>query len=111
MAGNPHPYSERFLAVAGLTGTASYVVPAGKRAIASNLTCYWNGTLAFNLFLRGNLGQTVVFFGGTVTDGPPLWFWWDGHQVWYAGETMELYSAHEAVDVTVSGYLLDDPPA
>ena len=104
-----HPSSERFFGVQGLTGSLSYVVPAGKRAIVSNMVAYWNGSVGFGVGLRGSAGQTVVFFGGTITDGPPLWFWWDGHQVFYAGEVLELASEIEAVDVTVSGYLLTDP--
>lgn len=104
----PHPYSERFFAVKGLTGTVSYLVPPKKRAIISNMTAYWNGTVGFDVFLRGTAAQTIVMFGGTVVDGPPLWFWWDGHQVFYAGELVSLFSGNEACDVTVSGYLLTD---
>lgn len=92
----------------GLTGSVGYVVPPKKRAIVSNMTAYWNGAVGFNVFLRGPVGETVVMFGGTVVDGPPLWFWWDGHQVFYPGELLELVALLEACDVTVSGYLLAD---
>jgi hypothetical protein len=59
-----------------------------------------------NVFLRGSAGQTIAKFSFTAyTAGSDQW---QGREVIYAGESIEVYSDTIPVDATLSGYLLVD---
>lgn len=101
----------------GLTSAHAEIVPPGKRWIVSCVDIYWGGgTDIAAVNVRGSGGQT--FFIGQPPDPtiqqPTAGFssqsWqWTGHQVLYASESLSVTSNGPAVDVTISGYELDDP--
>lgn len=101
----------------GMTTAQSVVVPSGKRWIVSCIDVYWGGgTDIAAVNVRGSGGQTIFIAQPAdpniqqPTQGFESQSWnWTGHQVLYALESLSVTSNGAAVDVTISGYELDDP--
>jgi hypothetical protein len=100
-------YSTRFIARQGLNGTATYVVPAGFRAVVRDVDAYCdNSGAGGTLFLHGSAGQTIWHLSlaaFATTDGM-----WRGRQVVEQLESFDV-TTDTRTDVTVSGYLLSLP--
>lgn len=102
----PPVYSVRFIAEQGLVGFAGYIVPAGKRAVIRDVNAYnGGGATTTEMVLHGSVMQAVVVFNSQLQ---PADYFWVGRQVYYAGENI-LVQTGGAWDVTISGYLFDDP--
>jgi hypothetical protein len=101
------PYSTTFIASHGLTGTSSYTVPVGYVAIVGHIVAYGSVTAAASVTVRGPAGEAIYYFSLGI----------NGQGIDYR-ETRVVYSAGQqiqavanvgpvdAMDVTVSGYLL-----
>jgi hypothetical protein len=99
-------YTERFAEVVNKAGSATYTVPAGKRAIVMSL-------VAVSL-VAGGMGASVVVSGGRLL----AWLAFTGQNVGgaqvdlrqpvYAGEQLVLNTTAVGY-ATVSGYLLTAP--
>jgi len=103
-------YSTRFLQAHGLSGTTTYTVPAGYRAVLVQLDTYSNPLLALEVFLHGALGQAMWW--GQWTPTIPQYQHWAGRQVIEAGESVDVEvnaGPGDGADVTLSGYLLTLP--
>ena len=100
-------YSSRLLVVVGLTSPVSFTTPAGRVAVLRCLDLYSGGYVdQFATYLEGSSGQTIYMKQWSDVNGS--WAGWRGRQVLYAGESVLLRS-DEAVDATLSGYLLTAP--
>lgn len=98
-------YTTRFIALASATGTHTYTVPAGKRAIVRSASaCEYYTTPTSVLFGAGGVCYAVGSLSGTGQS----FFSWSGYAVAYAGETLSAVIQGKA-DVHVDGYLFDDP--
>lgn len=104
-------YSTRFIQQHGLSGTASYVVPAGFTAVVRDVDSFIGAPVGLNaLFLHGAIGQAIWWTQATI--GESQYASWRGRQVYLEGETIEVEAdvgTFDAYDVTVSGYLLTNP--
>lgn len=105
----PRPvYSTRFISTQGYGGNAPYLVPTGKVAVVRDIWVYSGNQVGPSAFyFAGQLGQKLW-----AIENPPLtpMFWyWQGRQVFYAGETFTLNVVAGIFDMTCSGYLLDNP--
>ena len=104
MSGPSQPYTETFLRVAGL-GTHSWTVPAGKRAIVTNVT-------AMNFAGAGAAsscqvaGLYVCYLPFQAQNEFKLW---TGKAVAYAGQVIAVGITVAGIHTTVSGYLFGDP--
>lgn len=97
-------YSVRFTLLQG-AGSATYVVPAGKRAVLKSIMG-WNGDSGpANVSI--SIGGTVVWFtpvpGASALTSPPIMV------VLYKAEQLQVSHGAAGLRSVVSGYLLDDP--
>jgi hypothetical protein len=103
-------YSQRFIAVKGLSSTSFNIVPDGYVVVVRDIDTYIGTPTGINgIYFQGHLGQTIWWSEATI--GQSQYASWRGRQVFYAGETFAMYAdvgALDAYDVTVSGYLLSD---
>jgi hypothetical protein len=101
-------YSERFVAVSGLTSIVSYTVPAGYRMVLRDIDIFQGSQpTAPDFRCRGAGGATIFqITGGVLTD---TWSAWRGRQVFYEGERVDFIANVGNCDVTASGYLLTLP--
>jgi hypothetical protein len=100
-------YSELLVAELGLTGTATFTVPAGFRCVLRDLDAYNGGTFTSDtIFLHGQLGQAIWY--GQTSSSEGSYHSWRGRQVIDQGLTFAV-AVSGTWDVTVSGYLLTLP--
>lgn len=105
------PYSTTFISKAGFSGTASFPVPIGYRAIASCLDVYGNVLGLSNVFFHNPDGGTIWW--ETWNPGDRKSVGWRGHHVWLQGQTITIecdIAPLDSVDLTLSGYLLLEAP-
>lgn len=100
-------YSYQFLAALGLNGSLPYTVPGDVRAVLRDLDAYYNGLVEASIHLEGSLGQTI-WYNGFSAGGNPQYASWRGRQVLDPGDTLTV-TTDQAIDVTISGYLLSLP--
>ena len=100
-------YSSRFAGIQGLDGVAGFTVPPGVVWVLRDLDAYYNGFTVASIHLLGSTMQTIWYngFGG---GGNPQYASWRGRQVLNPGEGFQL-TTDQAIDVTVSGYVLTLP--
>jgi len=100
-------YSTRFLAEAGFTGSAAFLVPAGYVAVVRDIdSVVYTGAGAT---IQAGIGGSAVFWA--VTEGVvavTATNSWRGRVVLNAGEQL-VVSTDAAVDFVASGYLLTSP--
>lgn len=100
-------YTTTFLAEKGLTGTVDYTVPAGFVAVVRDVQAYASVTAAASITVRGPAGEAIYFFNwpinGQAVDYRTI------RVAYTAGQKIEAVAnvgPVDAVDVTVTGYLL-----
>ena len=102
-------YSNRLIEEKGLSGPATFVVPAGYIAVIRDLDVYYGNQL-FPAYARliGAANQKLWSVSNSI--GSESYAQWRGRQVFLAGETITV-SVDEGgeADVTLSGYLLIAP--
>lgn len=100
-------YSQRLAQVLGLSGLELVSIPAGFTCVLRDFDVYFGGSIfARAVYLRGAGGQTIWYNKFTAPDGQ--YASWRGRQVVAAGETFSIFT-EDAMDVTLSGYLLTTP--
>jgi hypothetical protein len=100
-------YSTEFFAIAGLSGTHTYIVPAGFIAILRDVDAYANVTVASReLHLIGDHGQTIWWQSWGTED--QFAAQWHGRQVIEPGGIIRAVTS-DLIDVSASGYLLSLP--
>lgn len=108
-------YSTVFIREAGLTGRATYTVPAGVIAVVRDFDGYGNNIdPEAALFLVDDLTNGTFFQWqqSLASIGSPTHFQWQGRQVFHPGDAFHCgvaSSVSAAFDVRVSGYLLTTP--
>lgn len=104
----PPVYSTRFLAQhdINVATPAQYTVPVGKLAILRDIDSYHGGLVGNILYATLASSPAVVFFQASWAINEQGWRPWRGRQVFYAGDTISLFSNHN-LDVYASGYLFD----
>lgn len=106
------PYSQRFAAATTVAGTAStvFTCPANFVAVVRDLQAYNSGGASDALFVAlvipGPATLTLWHFAGVAASTSDQW---QGRVVLNAGDQLELFSAAEAFEVLISGYLLSSP--
>jgi len=100
-------YSYRFLAEAGFTGSAAFLVPDGYRAVVRDIDCVvYTGA---GVTIQAGIGGVTNFWAVTlgvvaVTDTVSF----RGRQVLNPGEQLVI-ATDAAADFVASGYLLSLP--
>ena len=100
-------YTTTFLAAKGLTGTASYSVPAGFVAVVRDIDAYGSVTAAGSVTVEGPAGEAIFYFPLPINgqDSKHL----TTRCAYTAGQTITAVARVgpvDAMDVTVTGYLL-----
>ena len=99
-------YSTRFWGSRKATSGPSFTVPSGFTAVARDLWVAGGSINAGELFdFTGSSGQTL--WNGEFSTAQFQFYFWQGHQVFFEGETFGMFfSSAAGFDVTCSGYLL-----
>jgi hypothetical protein len=98
-------YTERFVASDAHTGTLSWTVPGGKRAILKQLDVFNGGSATATVYVAV-AGVTFAVASGLAQNA--RWTW-EGMHALYAHEAIGLNVIAGAASVVVSGYVFDDP--
>jgi len=98
------PYSTRFVELTRERDNVFYTCPAGKRAIVVSID--WVNFATTAIRVNGWIGA-VCFFMAELAAGPSH-VHWEGRQVFYAGEQLQLNGDLAGIEAMASGYLLDD---
>jgi hypothetical protein len=106
-------YSQRFLAIKGLSSTSSsVVVPDGFVYVIKQLTAYMNPLLAVSrVFLEDDVSGAALWSAGTSANAPG-WFGFYGALAFEPGEGFHWHADvtfPDAVDVYAGGYTLTLP--
>lgn len=98
-------YTRRLMSVANAPGHQTVVCPVGKRwvVICADILSDAAGTNPVSLQVQGK-GQ----FWYTTFPGPGAHQQWQGRQVVYAGEILDLWSPG-AIEGMITGYEFSDP--
>lgn len=100
-------YSTNFFSGHGINGSSTYNVPAGFIAVVRDADVFWGGGVALPDFrMIGQAGQTIWFFEFVLGHGESIE--WRGRQVIDPLGTLTVVTG-DAMDVTISGYLLSVP--
>lgn len=109
-------YSTQLCALVGVSGNIPFTADAGYVTVLRCFDAYWGGGLPIlsSVRLIGSSGQTIYEAHPLSTEGTGAadsHHWqWTGRQIIFAGETWAVEAAGGAADITVSGYLLAEPP-
>lgn len=96
-------YSFRIALQKNSNAWTSADVPAGVLWVARDISGVYEGTLGVTAtFAIGNVGIFEFDFAPLST-GP---FHWEGRQVLYTGEHMDLSTSGDGIDFAISGYQL-----
>lgn len=110
----PPVYSTQLLAQSFVgSGSASYAVPSGFRAIVRDIDVSVPANLTQGALLLISVGFGPAFFDQEFPSGWNGHLPWRGRQVINTGDTIELAldlgTNPDRVDVVISGYLLSTP--
>jgi hypothetical protein len=98
-------YSTRFLAGEAISGTLSYTVPAGYRAVVKEVDGL---TTAASSTFVGVQVAGIWIYSQTNPGGSAQVVAWRGMYVAYAGEEITIATSQSAAG-GVNGYLFEDP--
>jgi hypothetical protein len=100
-------YSHRFIAEAGFTGSAAFLVPAGFVAVVRDIDAVIFTPGAGTI--EAGIGGSAVFWGFTWSFVAVLgWESWRGRIVLNPGEQLVI-TTNTGMDFSASGYLLSLP--
>lgn len=102
-------YSVCFLDVQGLSGAATYTVPAGMRAIIDTCDFYVGAQTPPGTVRMQSNATNASWFYDKAPINEDAYMSWRGRQVFDEGETFQASSATAPCDVRVSGWLLTLP--
>ncbi len=98
-------YSTQFISEQGLTGTATYTVPAGSTAVVHAVQAYMGSQITeAGGSLRGTAGQRVFPFSTPALTG--AYFNGDLKAVYTGPAVIEVVMDGGNADVSVAGWLL-----
>lgn len=100
-------YTTTFIQAHGATEDATYPVPAGFVAVVRDVDMYIDALAAGDMFLHGVNGQAIWWQSWGIND--QVWKQWTGRHAYPAGTSIVVHPSlgpNDALDVTVSGYLL-----
>lgn len=101
-------YSTRFFSVAGATGATGFLVPAGFRAVLRDVWVYVGSEpLPTEVILVSGTGAKM--WVTTTSPLSPMFYFWQGRQVYEAGEFIQMFVTPGNADLSASGYLLTLP--
>jgi hypothetical protein len=103
-------YSTCFVQEKGLSSNAVYAVPPGFVAVMRDIDLYGNVVADGDVFVQGAQGQTIWWVGFNV--GERKVSQWSGRQVFQPLDTIIVnpqLGPLDAIDITISGYLLTLP--
>jgi hypothetical protein len=103
-------YSTRFFSDPHFVATpASYVVPAGFVAVLRDVWIYLGNNATPAAWQMESGTGAVLWAAEALPFNPQFWFW-QGRQVYNAGDTIQVVNTGVApLDATASGYLLSLP--